>query len=88
MYESVKEIVKEIQSSGCSWIREDNDNYYVALVAENEQDDSLWIVNKKTKQVTYMSVLLFLIDPVDGEKSLADVTKIVKVETFLKENLS
>lgn len=85
MYKSVEEIIKEIKKSGCSWIREDYKNYYIRLVLDNYQDDSLWIVDKKNKQVSFMSVLLFLIDPVDGEKTLNDITTIIKAEDFIKK---
>jgi len=44
------------------YVREDAENYYFKLDTKEYYDDSLWVANKKTKKVSYMSCMDFVLN--------------------------
>ena len=54
-YESASEIL----NSDISTIWEDSENYYFKLKTEDIYDETIWIVNKKTNNVSQMDFIDF-----------------------------
>jgi len=53
---------EELLKQDISYITEDANSYYVKLTPTDNYDDSLWVINKQTMEVSYMSCIDYGLD--------------------------
>ena len=75
VYETISELMKE----RVKYITEDDSNYYVMLDMQPGEiyHDEIWVVNKRTKKVSFMSSITYAFE-------IHDYTRPVDITTFEK----
>jgi len=72
-YETFEELLKaEIIS-----FTEDKENYYIRLVPEQTFENTIWVVNKKTKNVSWIAFTVYICNIID-KVTPVDIEKIKK----------
>ena len=57
-YESLNELIEQ----GIVYAAEDKDNYYITVEPDHPYENSMWIVDKKTKKIDWMYFTEWLVD--------------------------
>lgn len=59
-YETFEEILNE-----ALWCTEDKDNYYILTKPQQYYENNIWIINKKTEEVSFMYFTKYICDYMD-----------------------
>lgn len=69
--------LNELLAKPIRMVTEDAGHYYVKLDSDDNYDDSLWVVDKNTKQVTYTGCIDYMF-------SIHDSTASVELNDFIQ----
>ena len=61
-YGTVYETIDELINADIESLYEDRDNYYFHLIPECFCENAVWVVNKQTREVSYMMFTEFIFD--------------------------
>lgn len=64
------ETLDELLSSDPIEIYEDEDNYYFSLKPDGLYDNSMWVVDKKSKNVSFMYFTQFIVERLDKARKI------------------
>ena len=65
---------------------EDENNYYISINSNDVYDDALWVINKKTKDVSYMSCIEFMFGEDEKTPSLFETA--VSIDPVILKSVS